>query len=171
MRSSYDEGKRVAETLMYNYHTNHQIPIQIVRLFNTYGPNMDPDDGRVVSNFITQGLKKQPMSIYGDGSQTRSLCYVDDITSGLNKLMTKWPAYKGPINLGNDNEMKIIDIADFISESLNIDKNYIYKDLPEHDPKIRKPDNRKAKEILDWSPKVELKDGIEKTIQYFKKIV
>lgn len=171
LRSSYDEGKRVAETLMYNYHTNHQIPIQIVRLFNTYGPNMDPDDGRVVSNFITQGLKKQPMSIYGDGSQTRSLCYVDDITSGLNKLMTKWPAYKGPINLGNDNEMKIIDIADFISESLNIDKNYIYKDLPEHDPKIRKPDNRKAKEILDWSPKVELKDGIEKTIQYFKKIV
>lgn len=171
LRSSYDEGKRVAETLMYNYHNNYNIPIQIVRLFNTYGPNMDPNDGRVVSNFITQGLKKEPMTIYGDGTQTRSLCYVDDITFALNKLMNKWPSYTGPINLGNNNEMKIIDIADYICESLKIDKNYIYKDLPENDPKIRQPDIKKANNILGWSPEVELEVGIEKTIQYFKKIV
>lgn len=171
LRSSYDEGKRVAETLMYNYHSNYNIPIQIVRLFNTYGPNMDPNDGRVVSNFITQGLKNEPITIYGDGTQTRSLCYIDDITSALIKLMNKWPSYNGPINLGNSDEMKIIDIADFICNSLKINKNYIYKDLPEHDPKIRQPDNKKAKKILAWSPKVELEVGIKKTIQYFKKIV
>jgi UDP-glucuronate decarboxylase len=170
LRSSYDEGKRVAETLMYNYHINHRVPIQIVRLFNTYGPKMDPEDGRVVSNFIMQGINKEPMSIYGNGSQTRSLCYIDDITSALYKLIIKWPTYEAPINLGNDKEMKIIDIADFISESLNIEKNYIYKELPEHDPKTRKPDNSKAKELLDWEPKFSLKTGIEKTIEYFKEL-
>ena len=170
LRSSYDEGKRVAETLMYNYHINHRVPIQIVRLFNTYGPKMDPDDGRVVSNFIMQGLNKEPMSIYGDGSQTRSLCYIDDITSALYKLIIQWPAYEAPINLGNNHEMKIIDIANFISESLNIEKNYIYKELPEHDPKTRKPDNNKARKLLKWEPKISLKDGIEKTIEYFKNL-
>ena len=166
IRSCYDEGKRVAETLMMEYHRKHNVETRIARIFNTYGPNMNPDDGRVVSNFINQCINKENITIYGDGSQTRSFCYVDDMVSGLIKLMNNEKTI-GPINLGNPHEITISDLAHQINDYLGKPSEISYKDLPQDDPKRRQPDITKAKKFLDWEPQVSLNDGLEKTISYF----
>jgi len=170
IRSCYDEGKRVAETLMMEYYRNHNVDIRIARIFNTYGPYMDPQDGRVVSNFINQCLKNQDITIYGDGSQTRSFCYVRDMVDGLIKLM-ETPNITGPINLGNPDERTIKQLAKKIKELISESSSkIIYKELPSDDPKKRKPDITKAREILGWSPSVEIDNGLKTTIDYFKNI-
>lgn len=169
IRSCYDEGKRVAETLMMEYHRTHNVEIRIARIFNTYGPNMHPDDGRVVSNFINQCLNKEEITIYGDGSQTRSFCYVDDMVNGLIKLMNN-NLTTGPINLGNPHEITISDLAHRINNYLGKPSEISYKDLPQDDPKRRQPDISKAKEFLNWEPQVSLDEGLEKTIRYFSTI-
>jgi len=169
IRSCYDEGKRVAETLMMEYHRAHNVEIRIARIFNTYGPNMHPDDGRVVSNFINQCLNKEEITIYGDGSQTRSFCYGDDMVDGLIKLMNNNKT-TGPINLGNPHEITISDLAHRINDYLGKPSEISYKDLPQDDPKRRQPDITKARNYLDWEPTVGLKEGLEKTIRYFSTI-
>ena len=170
IRSCYDEGKRVAETLMIEYHRNHEVDIRISRIFNTYGPNMDKDDGRVVSNFINQCLQNNNITIYGDGSQTRSFCYVNDMVDGLIKLMNS-DEFHGPINLGNPHEITIKKLSEIIKQKIpESTSNVIYKELPSDDPIKRKPDITKAKRILNWEPTVDLEDGIIKTINYFKSI-
>jgi UDP-glucuronate decarboxylase len=169
IRSCYDEGKRVAETLMMEYHRAHNVEIRIARIFNTYGPNMHPDDGRVVSNFINQCLNREEITIYGDGSQTRSFCYVDDMVNGLIKLMNNCLT-TGPINLGNPHEITISDLAHRINDYLGKPSEISYKDLPQDDPKRRQPDITKAINYLDWEPTVGLKEGLEKTIRYFSTI-
>ena len=180
-RACYDEGKRCAETLFFDYHRQHGVDIRVARLFNTYGPNMHPNDGRVVSNFIVQALNNQDITVYGDGSQTRSFQYIDDLIKALIKLMnnTKMEGVKtgqakkafiGPINLGNPNEMTIKELAEKILKMIPESKSkLIYKDLPQNDPKQRRPDISLAKKELDWEPKVALAEGLEKTIEYFKK--
>ena len=169
IRSCYDEGKRVAETLMIEYNRNHNIDIRIARIFNTYGQNMNKDDGRVVSNFINQCIEGKDITVYGDGSQTRSFCFIDDMVDGLIKLMNS-ENFMGPINLGNPEEIKIKDIAEIIKNKLNPGLNIKYMDLPSDDPLQRKPDISKAVEILNWKPKISLNEGLEKTIEYFKNI-
>jgi UDP-glucuronate decarboxylase len=169
IRSCYDEGKRVAETLMMEYHRAHDVEIRIARIFNTYGPQMHPDDGRVVSNFINQCLNREEITIYGDGSQTRSFCYVDDMVDGLIKLMNN-DKTTGPINLGNPHEITISDLAHKINDYLGKPSEISYKDLPQDDPKRRKPDITKAINYLDWEPTVGLKEGLKKTIRYFSTI-
>ena len=169
IRSCYDEGKRVAETLMMEYHRAHNVEIRIARIFNTYGPNMHPDGGRVVSNFINQCLNNEEITIYGDGSQTRSFCYVDDMVNGLIKLMNN-NLTTGPINLGNPHEITISDLANRINDYLDKPSEISYKDLPQDDPKRRQPDITKARNYLDWEPTVGLKEGLEKTIRYFSTI-
>ena len=170
IRSCYDEGKRVAETLMIEYHRNHEVDIRISRIFNTYGPNMDKDDGRVVSNFINQCLQNNNITIYGDGSQTRSFCYVNDMVDGLIKLMNS-DEFTGPINIGNPYEITIKKLSEIIKQKIpESTSNVIYKDLPSDDPIKRKPDITKAKRILNWEPTVDLEEGIIKTINYFKSI-
>ena len=170
IRSCYDEGKRVAETLMMEYHRNHNVDIRIARIFNTYGPNMDPQDGRVVSNFINQCLKNEDITIYGDGSQTRSFCYVNDMVDGLIKLM-ETEDITGPINLGNPDERTIKQLAEKIKELIpESSSNIIYKELPSDDPMKRNPDITKAREILDWNPLVNTDDGLKSTINYFSSI-
>lgn len=169
IRSCYDEGKRVAETLMMEYHRAHNVEIRIARIFNTYGPQMHPNDGRVVSNFINQCLNKEEITIYGDGSQTRSFCYVDDMVDGLIKLMNNEET-TGPINLGNPHEITISDLAHRINDYLGKPSEISYKDLPQDDPKRRQPDITKARNYLDWEPTVGLKEGLEKTIRYFSTI-
>ena len=167
IRSCYDEGKRVAETLMMEYHRNHNVDIRIARIFNTYGPNMDPDDGRVVSNFINQCLKNKDITIYGDGSQTRSFCYVNDMVEGLIKLM-ETENITGPINLGNPDERTIKQLAEKIKELIpDSSSKIIYKELPSDDPMKRKPDITKARHILGWTPSVKTDDGLKSTIDYF----
>jgi len=166
IRSCYDEGKRVAETLMMEYHNNHNVSIRIARIFNTYGPNMDKDDGRVVSNFLNQVIDKKDITLYGKGDQTRSFCYVDDMVDGLIKLMNNEKT-NGPINLGNPQEITIKELAEKVIELTKSDSNIIYKDLPKDDPMKRNPDITKAKEFLDWIPKFELEDGLIKTYKYF----
>ena len=166
LRSCYDEGKRVAETLCSDYERIHGIDIRIMRIFNTYGPNMRFDDGRVISNFIVQALKNEKITLYGDGSQTRSFCYVDDLISGMILLMDS--KYQKPINIGNPNEFSINDLANLIKELINPNLEFIFKELPQDDPKQRKPSIELAKKILKWEPKVELKDGLTKTIGWFK---
>lgn len=168
-RACYDEGKRVAETLFTDYHRKYKLPIRIARIFNTYGPNMDKDDGRVVSNFIMQALKNKPITIYGEGSQTRSFCYVNDLIKGLYNLMNFTRDYATPINLGNPNEFTIIDLAKEIVELTNSKSEIIYKKIPEDDPKRRQPDISSAKRLLEWNPEIQLKEGLEKTIDYFRK--
>ena len=168
LRSCYDEGKRIAETLTFDYKRSHDIEIKVARIFNTYGPRMLPNDGRVVSNLIIQGLSSQSMSLYGDGLQTRSFCYVDDLIEGLIKLMNSQES--GPINLGNPNETTILDLARLISKKLNIKEKFIFKELPQDDPLQRKPIIKKAQEKLNWDPIVDLNSGIDKTIEYFKNI-
>ncbi len=166
IRSCYDEGKRIAETLTFDYKRSHQIETKVARIFNTYGPRMLANDGRVVSNLIMQGLNCENMTLYGDGSQTRSFCYVDDLIDGIIKLMNSNES--GPINLGNPNETTILGLAKIISRKLNIKENFVFKDLPQDDPLQRKPIIRNAIEKLNWNPKIDLNNGLEKTISYFK---
>ncbi|MCZ6893781.1 MAG: SDR family oxidoreductase [Gammaproteobacteria bacterium] len=170
-RACYDEGKRCAETLFFDYHRQHSVQIKVARIFNTYGPRMHPNDGRVVSNFIVQALTNQPITIYGDGSQTRSFCFVDDLIAGLTSLMESGPEITGPINLGNPHEFTIIELADMIVEMTGSKTKIINESLPTDDPKQRQPDITRAKEILDWTPRVELREGLARTIQYFEDLI
>ena len=169
LRSCYDEGKRSAETLFFDYYREHNVDITIARIFNTYGPRMSIDDGRVVSNFIVQALKGNDITIYGEGNQTRSFCYVDDLVSGLIKLMKS--NEKGPINLGNPNEFSILDLAKNIKYLTDSKSKIIYKDLPQDDPRLRRPDITLAEKRLNWEPNIDINDGLIKTIEYFKKII
>ena len=170
IRSCYDEGKRCAETLMMDYKRQNKVDIKIVRIFNTYGPNMCMNDGRVVSNFIIQALKNEPITVYGDGSQTRSFCYVSDMVEGLYKMMNS-NGFTGPVNLGNPNEMSVLELAKKIIELTGSKSEIVNKELPEDDPVRRQPDISLAKEKLNWQPKVGLDEGLKKTIEYFKKLV
>ena len=169
VRSCYDEGKRVAETLMIEYNKVHNVSIRIARIFNTYGPNMDKDDGRVVSNFLNQVINKKDITIYGQGDQTRSFCYVDDMVDGLIKLMNNEET-NGPINLGNPYEITIKELAEKIIELTKSETKIIYKDLPKDDPMKRKPDITKANKYLNWKPECGLEEGLLKTYKYFYKI-
>lgn len=166
VRSCYDEGKRAAETVMFDYKRQHNIDIKIVRIFNTYGPNMAENDGRVVSNFIIQALKNEDITIYGNGMQTRSFCYIDDLVDGIIKMMNK-KDFTGPVNLGNDIETPILDFAKIIIELTDSKSKIKYLPLPQDDPLQRRPDLTLAKEKLDWQPKTKLKTGLLKTIEYF----
>ena len=169
IRSCYDEGKRCAETLMMDYHRQNKVDIRIVRIFNTYGPNMDLNDGRVVSNFIVQALKNEDITIYGDGSQTRSFCYVDDLIDGMIKMMNNKNGFIGPVNLGNPSERTILDFAKLIIKLTNSSSKIIYKPLPLDDPSKRQPDISLAEKELNFKPKVDIEEGLIKTIEYFKK--
>lgn len=169
IRSCYDEGKRCAETLMMDYHRQNKVDIRIVRIFNTYGPNMDLNDGRVVSNFIVQALKNEDITIYGDGSQTRSFCYVDDLIDGMIKMMNNKKGFTGPVNLGNSSERTILDFAKLIIKLTNSSSKIIYKPLPLDDPSKRQPDISLAEKELNFKPKVDIEEGLIKTIEYFKK--
>jgi len=168
-RSCYDEGKRCAETLFFDYNRQHDLDIKVVRIFNTYGPNMHPNDGRVVSNFIMQALTNQDITVYGNGEQTRSFCYIDDLINGMMKMMSSEKIVTGPINLGNPVEFKIIELAQMIIKLTNSKSKIINKGLPVDDPVRRKPDISKAKKYLDWEPHVDVVDGLKETIAYFKK--
>ena len=171
IRSCYDEGKRVGETLMFDYHRQHGVDIRIVRIFNTYGPRMNPEDGRVVSNFIVQALRGEDITIYGDGKQTRSFCYVDDLVDGMIRLMDSGDDVTGPINIGNPNEFTILELATLVKSMVDSDSQIILQDLPSDDPKQRKPNIDLAQSVLGWQPTIELEDGLRKTINYFKTIV
>lgn len=167
IRSCYDEGKRCAETLFFDYYRQHELRIKVARIFNTYGPRMHPDDGRVVSNFIVQALKNQDITIYGQGQQTRSFCYVDDLVDGLMKLMSTDDQITGPINLGNPNEFTIKQLAERVIELTGSSSKLVFNPLPEDDPKQRQPDISRASEILDWAPAIQLNEGLKKSISYF----
>tara|TARA_B100000949_G_C14281201_1_gene451930 strand:+ start:1975 stop:2910 length:936 start_codon:yes stop_codon:yes gene_type:complete len=167
-RSCYDEGKRCAETLFFDYYRQHNLEIKVVRIFNTYGPNMHPNDGRVVSNFIMQALQNKDLTVYGNGEQTRSFCFIDDLVSGLQKMMNSGKENIGPINLGNPTELKILDLAKKIIKLTNSKSKIINRDLPLDDPIRRKPDISEAKKILNWDPKVDIDDGLKETIEYFQ---
>lgn len=171
IRSCYDEGKRCAETLFFDYHRQHNLKIKVVRIFNTYGPNMQPNDGRVVSNLIVQSLKGNDITIYGDGSQTRSFCYVDDLIDGLIKMMNSDDKVTGPINLGNKEEITIKELAQLIVKLTNSKSKIVYKPLPIDDPKVRCPNTDKAKNILKWQTKIPLEVGLKKTIEYFDNLL
>jgi len=170
-RSCYDEGKRCAETLFFDYHRQHRLKIKVARIFNTYGPRMHPNDGRVVSNFIVQALKGEDITVYGDGSQTRSFCYVDDLIDGLVKLMNSADDFTGPVNLGNPSEFSILELANKVIEITGSKSSMVFKPLPQDDPMQRKPEISLAKEVLDWQPEIKLEDGLCKTIDYFKSII
>jgi UDP-glucuronate decarboxylase len=169
-RACYDEGKRAAETLFMDYHREFGVDVKIVRIFNTYGPRMAIDDGRVVSNFIVSALRGEPITIYGEGSQTRSFCYVDDLIDGILRML-KIDGVTGPINLGTDFEMSMLDLAEIVLRLTNSNSKLVYESLPEDDPKQRRPDLRLAKKVLDWEPKTQPKEGLLKTIEYFKKVI
>jgi UDP-glucuronate decarboxylase len=171
IRSCYDEGKRCAETLFFDYHRQNGVPIKVARIFNTYGPRMHPADGRVVSNFIMQALKGEPITIYGDGSQTRSFCYVDDLIRGLMALMETGPETTGPINIGNPNEFTVRELAEKVIALIGSSSQIVREPLPQDDPKQRQPDITKAKQVLDWQPSIELEQGLVKTIDYFRRFV
>lgn len=171
IRSCYDEGKRMAETLMFDYHRQNGVDIRVIRIFNTYGPNMNKNDGRVVSNFIVQALQNKDITIYGDGSQTRSFCYVSDLVAGMIKMMENEEGFNGPVNLGNPVETSILDFAKFIIELTNSKSKIVFLPLPSDDPTQRKPDITLAKEKLNWEPVVNVKDGLLKTIEYFKNVI
>ena len=168
IRACYDESKRCAETLFFDYQRQHKLDIKVVRIFNTYGPNMHPNDGRVVSNFIMQALQNQDITVYGDGNQTRSFCYIDDLVNGMIKMMNSSSKVIGPVNLGNPTEYKIIDLAKIIIELTKSQSKIIKKNLPVDDPMRRKPDISEAKGVIGWEPSTGLKDGLEQTIDYFK---
>jgi len=168
IRSCYDEGKRCAETLFFDYKRQHNLDIKVVRIFNTYGPRMHPNDGRVVSNFIVQALQNREITLYGDGLQTRSFCYVDDLIDAMIKMMNSEKAFSGPINIGNPSEFTILELAETILKLTNSKSKISYQPLPSDDPKQRKPDIRLAKAKLDWEPKIDLEDGLKETIAYFK---
>jgi len=171
LRACYDEGKRCAETLFFDYYRQLKIKIKVVRIFNTYGPKMQPDDGRVISNFIVQSLKNKDITIYGNGKQTRSFCYIDDLTDGIIKMMDSNEKFIGPVNLGNPNELTILDLAKKIIRLTNSKSKIIYQTLPENDPKQRQPNINLAKKELNWTPRIELDEGLKKTINYFKRIL
>ena len=168
-RSCYDEGKRCAETLFFDYQRQHDLDIKVIRIFNTYGPNMHPNDGRVVSNFIVQALTNQDITVYGNGEQTRSFCYVDDLIDGMIKMMSSAKGIYGPTNLGNPIEYKIIELAEMIIKLTNSKTKIINKNLPTDDPVRRKPDISRAKKDINWEPNIDITDGLKKTIDYFKK--
>ena len=167
-RSCYDEGKRCAETLFFDYKRQHDLEIRVARIFNTYGPNMHPNDGRVVSNFILQALKGEPITIYGDGSQTRSFCYVDDLVDGLVRLMNADESVTGPVNLGNPGEFSINELAELVIAETGAKSELTFRDLPEDDPLQRCPDITLAREALSWAPTVNLAEGLKKTVAYFR---
>ncbi|GAA4409094.1 dTDP-glucose 4,6-dehydratase [Advenella faeciporci] len=171
IRSCYDEGKRCAETLFFDYHRQHDLEIKVVRIFNTYGPRMHPNDGRVVSNFIVQALRGGDITIYGDGSQTRSFCYVDDLIDGFVRMMASPKEVTGPINLGNPVEFTIRELAEAVLDLVGGESRLVLKPLPQDDPRQRQPDITLAKNALNWEPRVKLKEGLEITIEYFRKFL
>lgn len=171
LRSCYDEGKRCAETLFFDYHRQHKLKIKVARIFNTYGPGMHPDDGRVVSNFILQALRGEEITVYGDGTQTRSFCYVDDMVRALAKLMDTQDAFTGPINLGNPNEFSILELAHKVLQITGSRSRVVHKSLPHDDPVQRQPDITLAKSALDWEPSVSLDDGLRETVAYFRQLL
>lgn len=170
-RACYDEGKRCAETLFFDYHRQHELKIKVMRIFNTYGPRMHPNDGRVVSNFIVQALKGEDITIYGEGTQTRSFCYVDDLIDGMYKLMNSRDGFTGPVNIGNPTEFTMIELANLVIELTNSKSKLSYRPLPQDDPLQRKPTIALAKKELDWEPKIQLLDGLKSTIKYFDGII
>ena len=170
-RSCYDEGKRCAETLFFDYHRQHKVQIKVVRIFNTYGPHMHPNDGRVVSNLVLQALKNQDITIYGDGGQTRSFCYVDDLIDGFLRLMATGQDITGPINIGNPTEFTIRQLADLVIELTGSKSRIVSRPLPPDDPRQRRPDVDKAQDILGWKPTVDLRDGLGRTIRYFEEFL
>ncbi|PCJ16971.1 MAG: NAD-dependent dehydratase [Candidatus Cloacimonadota bacterium] len=170
-RACYDEGKRCAETLFFDYKRQYDLDIKVIRIFNTYGPRMHPNDGRVVSNFIVKALQGEDIEIYGDGSQTRSFCYVDDLIDGMIKMMNSSSDVTGPINIGNPSEFTISQLAQKVIELTSTKSKLIFKELPEDDPLKRKPDITLAKSVLDWKPTIELDEGLRKTISYFEKLL
>lgn len=170
-RSCYDEGKRCAETLFFDYFRQHKLKIKVARIFNTYGPRMHLNDGRVVSNFIVQALRGTPLTIFGDGTQTRSFCYVDDLIEGLVRLMSTHDDVTGPINLGKPGEFTILELAEKVIELSNSTSEVVFKKLPADDPKQRRPDISQARKILEWEPEVELEEGLKRTITYFDEIL
>jgi UDP-glucuronate decarboxylase len=171
IRSCYDEGKRCAETLFFDYHRQHQLEIKVVRIFNTYGPRMHPADGRVVSNFIVQALRNQDITIYGDGQQTRSFCYADDLLDAILAVMDTGAAFTGPVNIGNPSEFTILELAEKVLKLTRSRSKLAFAPLPGDDPKQRKPDISLAKEQLSWEPKVNLEQGLERTIAYFRSVL
>ena len=171
IRSCYDEGKRCAETLFFDYWRQHQLEIKVVRIFNTYGPRMHPNDGRVVSNFIVQALKGEDITIFGDGSQTRSFCYVDDLSEAMVRAMSTGSDFTGPVNIGNPGEFTMLELAELVLKFTKSKSKIVNQPLPQDDPRQRKPDIRLAKEVLEWGPKVSLEDGLRETISYFKKLI
>jgi UDP-glucuronate decarboxylase len=171
IRSCYDEGKRVAETLFFDYHRQNSLEIKVMRIFNTYGPNMNPDDGRVVSNFIVQALKGGSITIYGDGKQTRSFCYVDDLVDGMIRLMESDKDFTGPCNIGNPGEFTMLELAEKVIKLTGSKSEITFKPLPQDDPKQRKPDISLAKEKLGWEPKIALDEGLVKTVECFREVL
>lgn len=171
IRSCYDEGKRCAETLFFDYWRQHHLAIKVMRIFNTYGPRMHPNDGRVVSNFIVQALRGEPLTLYGDGLQTRSFCYVDDLIEGMVRLMDSPEGFTGPVNVGNPNEFTMLELAETVLRLVGSASTITYRPLPQDDPKQRQPDIALAKKQLDWQPKVGLEDGLKETIAYFRTIL
>lgn len=171
IRSCYDEGKRCAETLFFDYHRQHNLDIKILRIFNTYGPKMHPNDGRVVSNFIVQALKGENITIYGEGQQTRSFCYVDDLIEGFVRMMDSESGLTGPINIGNPTESTMLELAETVLKLVGGNSKLTYLPLPSDDPQQRRPDISLAKKHLDWEPKVKLEDGLKETIAYFRKLL
>jgi UDP-glucuronate decarboxylase len=169
-RSCYDEGKRCAETLFFDYYRQHKLKIKVARIFNTYGPNMHPGDGRVVSNFIVQSLKGNPITVYGKGQQTRSFCYVDDMIDGFVRLMDSPDDFTGPVNLGNPGEFTILELAQQVIKLTNSKSKIVFKALPEDDPVQRQPKITLARKVLKWKPKIRLEKGLLQTIEYFKNI-
>jgi UDP-glucuronate decarboxylase len=168
-RACYDEGKRAAETLFFDYHRQHNLKIKVVRLFNTYGPRMHPYDGRVVSNFVVSALTGTPLTVYGEGQQTRSFCYIDDLIEGLISMMHSGDEVTGPINLGNPGEFTIAELADLVIEQTRTTAGIEYRPLPQDDPVRRQPDITRAKSVLGWGPSIPLDDGLARTIDFFRK--
>ena len=171
IRSCYDEGKRISETMFFDHHRMFQTDIKVARIFNTYGPNMNKEDGRVISNFVVQALTNEPITIYGEGNQTRSFCYVDDMVEGLILLMNSKATILGPINLGNPIEQRVVDVAKLIIQSTKSKSDLAFQGLPQDDPKLRQPDITKATTLLSWKPRVSFDLGLQKTIEYFKGVV
>ncbi len=171
LRSCYDEGKRCAETLFFDYFRQHKLKIKVVRIFNTYGPRMHPNDGRVVSNFILQALRNQDITVYGDGNQTRSFCYVEDMIQGIIRMMNASDQFTGPVNLGNPEEYSILELAQKIIELTDSTSKIVYRPLPENDPLQRQPNIELAKQQLDWEPRIDLEEGLRHTIDYFRRLI
>jgi UDP-glucuronate decarboxylase len=171
VRSCYDEGKRCAETLFFDYYRQHAVGIKVARIFNTYGPRMHPNDGRVVSNFIVQALLGRPITVYGDGTQTRSFCYVDDMVAAFVSLMATDENVIGPINLGNPSEFTMLELAETVIDICNSKSSVVFEPLPSDDPKQRRPDISKAEKLLGWNPKIPLREGLTLTVSYFDRLI